>query len=163
TNSDAVWNFANRFDVLYRYEAIVKTLVDGQYENWPITSNYIRRVIGENWEPSSRGEPQNCEEACLAMMPRVVYDKFVKGYTEKQWGVPTHRLTPHLVKRFEIRSDEDPRLSRHKYQGIPSHGYAVWMQNMLAGIPVLLNTDYLQQRHAFRAKQLIFTGPIDEF
>src|SRR5262249_22159333 len=107
---------------------------------------------------------RNFEEASLAMMPKGVYEKFVKNYTAKQWGVPPHWLSPRLAKRFEIRDDDDPRLVRHKYQGLPRNGYAAFVQSLLQGIPVILNCEYhrLTAKYVHR-KALIFTGAIDEF
>lgn len=164
TDSDRVWEFVNRFATFDRYEAILKSYVDGRYENWPVAGSYIRRVIGEHWEADFNGTPANFEEAALALMPRVVYEKFVKGYTEKQWGVPARTLSADLVKRFDVHEDDDPRLKKHKYQGIPSEGYASFMRSLLAGIPVLLNFDYHKNRDAIKAKRLlVFTGSIDEF
>jgi UDP-galactopyranose mutase len=164
TTSDEIWAFVNRFATFYKYEAALKSFVDGRYENWPIAASYIRRTIGEKWQPEFRGTPANFEEASLAMMPRLVYEKFVKGYTEKQWGVPARMLSPSLARRFDVREDDEPRLMRHAHQGIPVDGYSGLMRNMLAGVPVVVNCDYLQHRDAFTAqKLLIFTGPIDEF
>jgi UDP-galactopyranose mutase len=164
TSSDEIWEFVNRFSSFYKYEAVLKSYVDGRYENWPIAASYIRRTVGENWKPEFTGTPRNFEEASLALMPRLVYEKFVKGYTEKQWGVPASSLCASLVKRFDVRNDDEPRLVRHKYQGIPSDGYAAFMQNMLAGIPTIVNFDYLKHRDMIRPRRLlIFTGPIDEF
>jgi UDP-galactopyranose mutase len=164
TNSSAIWQFVNRFAAFDRYEACVKSFVDARHENWPIAGSYIRRAIGEGWRPVIQGLPSNFEEASLAMMPRQVYEKFVKGYSEKQWGAPATALSAELAKRFDVREDDEPRLSRHRYQGIPAPGYAALMQNMLAGIPVVLDCDYLQHRGAFPfRRKLIFTGPIDEF
>jgi UDP-galactopyranose mutase len=164
TNSDELWAFVNRFSAFYKYEAALKSWVDGQYENWPIAASYIRRAIGERWTPEFTGTPANFEEASLAMMPRPIYEKFVKGYSEKQWGVPARTLSASLAKRFDVRADDEPRLMRHVHQGIPVNGYAAFMRSMLADLPVLLHCDYLQRRDEFRArKHLIFTGPIDEF
>jgi UDP-galactopyranose mutase len=164
TTSAQIWAFVNRFAHFYRYEAVVKSYVDGAYENWPISAHYIRRVMGEAWQPGFVGVPQNFEEATLAIMPRLIYDKFVKGYTEKQWGAPPHQLSAALAKRFDVREDNEPRLVRHKYQGIPAIGYAAFMQKMLAGIPVILGCDYLQHRAEFSARRMvIYTGPIDEY
>ena len=64
-------------------------------------------------------------------MPGLIYNKFVKGYTEKQWGVPAKNLSANLVRRFDIREDNEPRLVRHKYQGIPKNGYAELMNNLV--------------------------------
>ncbi|MFZ4663818.1 MAG: UDP-galactopyranose mutase [Caldilineaceae bacterium] len=164
TTSEKIWAFVQRFATFYPYEAALKSYVDGQYESWPITAAYIRRTLGAPWQPEFRGIPANFQEASLAMMPRLVYEKFVKGYTEKQWGVPAQTLAATLAARFDVHEDDEPRLKRHKYQGIPLQGYAHFMRALLTGIPLLLNFDYLQDRHAFEAqKLLIFTGPIDEF
>lgn len=164
TNDEDLWAFVNRFACFYQYEASLKSWVDGRYENWPIAASYIRRVIGEKWTPEFTGTPANFEESSLAIMPRLVYEKFVKGYNEKQWGVPANTLSAGLAKRFDVREDDEPRLMRHKYQGIPEHGYAEFMRAMLAGVPLLLNCDYLRHRAEFtNVAMAIFTGPIDEF
>jgi UDP-galactopyranose mutase len=165
TNSDRIWEYATRFASFFRYEAALVSLVDGQYENWPIAASYIRRHAGAGWKPEFTGNPRNFEEADLALMPRAVYEKFVKEYNEKQWGVPAHTLWADLCKRFDVRENDEPRLKPDcKYQGIPECGYAEWMRRMLEGIPVLLNFDYLKQRHDVNArKTLVFTGPVDEF
>lgn len=164
TNSEELWQFVTRFAKFFTYEACIKTFVDGQYENWPIAGSYIRRTVGENWKPVFQGTPTNFEEASLAMMPQLVYEKFVKGYSEKQWGVPAQTLSADLAKRFDVRLDDEPRLFRHQYQGIPIDGYAAFMKNMLAGINVVLDCDYLKHRKAYpHNRMLIFTGPIDEY
>jgi UDP-galactopyranose mutase len=165
TSSDRIWDFATRFAPFYRYEARLVSLVAGQYENWPIAASYIRKRLGPNWAPEFTGTPHHFEEAALALMPRLVYESFVKEYNEKQWGVPAHSLAPELCQRFDVRADDEPRLKPHcKHQGIPECGYAEWMRRMLDGIPVLLNCDYLRQRERIRARKLlVFTGPIDEF
>ena len=164
TNDDALWQFVNRFARFYKYEAVLTSWVDGRYENWPVTASYIRRALGPKWEPEFKGAPSNFEEACLAMMPRLVYEKFVKGYNEKQWGVPAGALSAALARRFDVREDDERRLARHKYQGIPEDGYAEFMRRLLQGIPVLLNCDYLRQREQFKDRRVVvFTGPIDEY
>lgn len=164
TNDDDLWAFVNRFASFYKYEAALVSLVDGKYENWPIAGSYIRRVLGPKWEPEFKGTPANFKEASLSIMPRIVYEKFVKGYNEKQWGVPATSLSAGLARRFDVREDDEPRLMRHKYQGIPEKGYSDLMINMFKGVPVLLNCDYLNNRDQFKdAGMTIFTGPIDEY
>ena len=163
TGSAQIWGYAKRFSNFYDYKAELLTLVDGQHEHWPILQNCVERLAGQNWTPAFSGTPHNFEEASLAMMPQIVYQKFVKGYTEKQWGVPARTLSPELAKRFDVRSDHDTYLSRHRYQGIPSAGYSAWMQRMLEGIPTILNTDYLKSPESYHHRRaIIFTGPIDE-
>jgi len=156
TNSEAVWRFVTRFAEFYRYEAVLASFVDGRYERWPVAAEYIRRTVGEHWQPAFRGTPANFEEASLAMMPESVYRSFVKGYTEKQWGVP--------AGRFDVRDDDDVRLKRQRHQGIPVGGYARLMRAMLDGIPLRLGLDYLEEPESFQGRRvLVFTGPIDEY
>ncbi len=164
TNSEPVWRFVNRFADFYRYEAVLASMVDGRYERWPVAEEYIRRIEGDGWKPAFSGHPTNFEEASLAMMPESVYRAFVKGYTEKQWGVPASALSVDLAGRFDVRADDDARLKRQRHQGIPVGGYARMMEAMLDGLPVLLGRDYLQERSSFRARRgIVFTGPIDEY
>ncbi len=163
TNSTKLWSFVSRFASFYKYEAVVASCVDGQYERWPVSSEYIRRTVGSSWTPAFSGAPANFEEASLAMMPETIYRKFVKGYTEKQWGVPAAALAADLAGRFDVRDTDDVRLKRHRHQGIPSGGYAAFMANMLDGIPLAGECDYLRDRDRFEAQRmLIFTGSIDE-
>jgi UDP-galactopyranose mutase len=164
TNSEEIWHFIRRFSDFYPYEAVVKTLVDGRLEQWPVSAEYIRREAGSLSPSPSDCAPSNFEEACLAMMPRQVYEKFVRGYTEKQWGTSAKCLSAKLASRFEIRLENDSRFSRHKYQGIPRDGYSELTRRLLQGVPVLLNCDFLAARTCFQARNLlIFTGAIDEF
>jgi UDP-galactopyranose mutase len=165
TNSDKIWRFVNRFATVYKYEAVVKAYVDGQYENWPVTDVYVHRIAGDHWEPESTGAASNFEEACLQKMPRQVYETLVKGYTEKQWGVPARTLSVELALRVHVNEDDEERLTpQHKYQGIPREGYTSMINNMLEGIPVVLNINYLDHRESYQVqKTLVFTGPIDEF
>jgi UDP-galactopyranose mutase len=165
TCSERLWEFANRFGAFYSYEPCLMALVDGQHEHWPIAASYIRKHLGPNWKPEFTAQPRNFEEAALSLMPRSVYEKFVKEYNEKQWGVPARNLLADLCKRFDVREDDEPRLKPDcKYQGIPVHGYASWMEQILHTIPVLLNFDYLRRHKEVRVREtLIYTGPIDEF
>jgi UDP-galactopyranose mutase len=164
TNSEKLWRFVNRFAAFRIFEPIVKSYVDGRYENWPVRASDIRRAAGDRWRPAFAGSPSNFEEASLAMMPLPIYRSLVKGYTEKQWGVPARELSASLARRLEVRADEDPRLMQHKFQGLPQNGYAQFIQVLLAGIPVLLNCDYHAHRSELTPKQMtIYTGPIDEY
>lgn len=164
TGSEKIWQYVNRFTEFAPYVASLKTIVDGKLENWPIAASYIRRVIGETWTPSFTGQPTNFEEASLAMMPELIYRKFVKGYSGKQWGVPAASLSAGLARRFDVREDDDPRLMKHEHQGIPRQGYAAFMESMLKGIDVQLNSTFKREEPQVLARKLlVFTGPIDEF
>ena len=129
TVSDDIWQFVNRFTRFYPYQHQVKSLVDGRLENWPISGSYIRRVCGARWQPAiANSKPRNFEEAALSLMPCVIYEKFVKRYSEKQWGVRADRLAARLCQRFDVRHDDNPYLTpKAKYQGIPSEGYSKMM------------------------------------
>ncbi len=163
TNSERVWDFVNRFASFYPHEAIVKTLVDERYENWPIRRSYLLRHAPD-FQVARDVTPKNFEEACLRMMPRLAYEKFVRGYTEKQWGVSAPSLGTQLALRIEVREDDDPRLSRHRFQGLPRGGYATFVHSMLGNIRVLRGVDFLAHRRHFSVrKMLIYTGSIDEF
>jgi UDP-galactopyranose mutase len=163
TGSQRIWEFVTRFAKFYEYKAEVWSWVDGRCERWPIVKSCLTRLAGADWSPDFKGMPTNFEEASLLMMPNIIYNKFVKGYTEKQWGVPAHTLMVDLARRFDVRSGDDVLLSRHKYQGLPLEGYHSWVKKILDDIPVYLSTDYIKNREEFRHKKcLIFTGPIDE-
>jgi UDP-galactopyranose mutase len=165
TSSDEIWAFVNRFASFYRYEAIVKTMIDGRCESWPLSRQSIERRLGKAWAPTFSGVATNFEEACLTKMPRLAYELFVKGYTEKQWGVPARTLSPDLAARVSVLEQEDPRLfPKHRYQALPTEGYGAMMTNLTAGLPVHCELDYLRNRTRVRARRLlIYTGPIDAF
>jgi len=165
TSCDRLWDWVNRFGEFYRYEAEILSDVGDRLVPWPIGYQSLKEIAGEKWSPDFIGKPANLEEAALSLMPKVVYEKFVKEYNEKQWGVKCKTLDARLCSRFDVRKNNDTRLKPNsKYQGIPVNGYASFMKNMLHSIPVILNYDYLLRRHEIRAKKkLIFTGPIDEF
>ena len=164
TGSNVIWDFVNRFSSFTGFEAELRSEVDSGFEHWPVTIGYIKRLVGESWQPSFKGDPNNLEEASLAIMPRIIYEKFIKEYNEKQWGMPATALPASLARRFVVRHDNETRLTPLKYQGIPRDGYTAMMKNMLKGIPLLLNCDFLSNREAFIFKhRLIYTGPIDEF
>jgi len=86
--SEKIWNFLNRFTSFYNWSAEIKSKVGSEFLNWPVNETYITQIAGpkEQWQ-LFKGEPTNFEEACLAKMPRELFELFIKGYTEKQWGV----------------------------------------------------------------------------
>lgn len=107
TTSERIWRFVNRFDEFYPFSAEIQTLVDGNLEQWPVSSDYVRRHVGPRWTPSFQGEPHNFEEAALKLMPAAIYRKFVHGYTLKQWGEIPSRLESTLAARFSINAPGD--------------------------------------------------------
>jgi UDP-galactopyranose mutase len=164
TSSEKVWNFVHRFSDFYDFTACVVSQVGDEVFLWPVRAFDISRIFGSDWEPSFSGTPTNFEEAVLAKMPRVFYEKFIKGYTEKQWGVLTTRLSSELAARVDVRADKLHRLKNDRFQGLPVNGYTALIGEMLRGIRVLTGLDYLTYRHILKAnKRIFFTGPIDEF
>jgi len=164
TSADSIWDYVRRFGEFYPFEAVLMSQIDGRLEHWPIQEEYILRAIGRDWRPSHAGVAGDFEEASLAMMPATVYEKFVKGYTAKQWGVAPKTLAAGLAGRFDVRRDGDIRLKSSRYQGIPRGGYGAFMRRMLDGIPLVTGVDYLKQRGQFGARRgIFFTGPIDEY
>ena len=164
TSADTIWSYVRRFADFYPFEALLMSQVDDRLEHWPIQEEYIMRRVGKDWRPSHHGPAANFEEASLAMMPAVVYQKFVKGYTAKQWGVDPKTLSAGLAGRFDVRRDGDIRLKTSRFQGIPRGGYGAFMERMLDGIRVFTDVDYLKHRDEFNARiTLFFTGPIDEY
>jgi UDP-galactopyranose mutase len=164
TNSDQIWKFANRFADFHPYRPIVYSWADNRHVVWPLNKSYLAAAAGPEWKPERSETPSNFEEASLTMMPRIIYEKFIRGYTTKQWGVDPKSLAKDLAKRFDVREDNEQYFSLHKHQGIPLNGYASFMNKMLDGIPQIFDFDYLKDRESIQhRKKLIFTGPIDEF
>ena len=165
TSNEAVWRFVRRFSTFRDFKAQVRTRTGDKLVSWPVQRKVIDELVGPGWEPTFKGVPTNFEEAALAIMPRRIYDAFVKEYTEKQWGVPASELSPDLCRRFEVREGDSPFLKPSaRYQGIPTDGYTSMMKHILSGITVLTDIDYLRERSGFKANKLtIFTGSIDEF
>jgi UDP-galactopyranose mutase len=169
TSSDRIWAFVNRFADFHPFQARIKSFVDDEHVSWPLGRSWIERRLGNAAPSRLGGQPANFEEAALALMPAPVYDKFVKPYNEKQWGVPATDLTADLCRRFDVREDDEERLTpKALYQGVPKGGYTAMVQAMLADIPVLINAHYsaatAAASPALKPRRLtFFTGPIDEY
>jgi len=161
--SEKIWNFVNRFSSFYNWSAELSKVND-EYLNWPVQQSYIEKIAGTKWN-LFKGEPKNFEEACLAKMPRELYELFIKGYTEKQWGVKCTELDKELATRITInKSNVNTLTPNHKWNALPRNGYTEMVRNMLDGINVITEFDYLENRENIIAnKLLVFTGPIDEF
>jgi len=162
--SDKIWHFVNRFSTFYNWSAELRSKVGGEYLNWPVQQSYIEKIAGTEWN-LFKEEPKNFEEACLAKMPLQLYELFIKGYTEKQWGVKCTDLDKELATRITInKSNVNTLTPNHKWNALPRNGYTEMVSNMLDGINVITQLDYLKNRERIVAnKLLVFTGPIDEF
>ena len=111
------------------------------------------------------GEPKNLEEQAISLVGRDIYEKIVKGYTEKQWGRDCKDLPAFIIKRLPVRLTFDNNYFNALYQGIPIGGYTKMIENILDGIEVRLNTNYLEHREELDAiaDKIVYTGPIDEY
>ncbi len=162
--SEKIWNFLNRFTSFYNWSAELKSKVEDDYLNWPVNQSYIEKIAGKEWD-LFKGEPKNFEEACLAKMPKELYERFIKGYTEKQWGVKATELDKELANRITInKANVNTLTPNHKWNALPANGYTEMVSNLLQDIKIELNVDYLTSKEKVKAnKLLIFTGPVDEF
>ena len=163
-SSPKIWDFVQRFSTFYPYEAVVKSLVYGQYEAWPIHEGMFDRF--PEWQKSRpAAPPTNFEEACLQRMPRPLYEAFIQGYTRRQWGVDPSHLEASLASRIRINQGPELHLTPHcLHQGLPTLGYAHLMAQLLDRIPCVTGIDYLKHSADYTArKALIFTGSLDEF
>ena len=112
-----------------------------------------------------QGEPKNLEEQAISLVGRDIYEKLIKGYTEKQWGRPCDQLPSFIIKRLPVRLTFDNNYFNALYQGIPVGGYTKLVENMLEGIEIQTETDYLEARENWNAQasHIIYTGPIDAY
>ena len=162
TNSDRIWDFVNRFADFHKFEAVIFSKLQHEYYHWPLWQSEINKLTKEH--ASFSGETINLEQACLSLMPRKIYECFIKEYNEKQWGMACTDLDKSLCNRFDVRSTDEPRLKPDmRYQGVPSKGYASMMAEMTKDLRVELGVDYLKHKELFASKHVIYTGPIDEY
>lgn len=179
TNNKEIWDFVNKFvsfnsfvnqplaycgddKRLYHLPFNMNTF----NELWPdvITPTDARIKLFETEIPKIES-PKNLEEQALSMVGHTIYEKLIKGYTEKQWGRDCSELSPDIIKRLPLRFSYNNNYFNDKYQGIPIGGYNELFEKLLKGIEVRLNADYFSDREYFNgiAKKIVFTGRIDEF
>lgn len=179
TSNDEVWDLVNRFAVFNRYTNSPIANYQGEIYNLPfnmntfsklwgiVTPEEAKAVIAKQRSEALPPEhiPENLEEQALSLVGRDVYEKLVKGYTEKQWGRDCRDLPAFIIRRLPVRFTYDNNYFDDKYQGIPTDGYTAMIENMLDGIDVRLNTDYFDARSELNAMadKVIYTGAVDEF
>lgn len=176
TNDKAVWDYVNRFAAFNRYTNSPVANYKGElyplpfnmhtfYAMWGVkTPSEAAAKIAEQRKEIT-GEPRNLEEQAVSLVGRDVFEKLVKGYTEKQWGRDCKQLPPFIIKRLPVRFTFDNNYFDAKYQGIPEGGYTYLAERLLEGVEVRLNVDYLQNRQALDAlaERVVYTGPIDAY
>ena len=177
TDYKGVWEYVNRFTEFNNFINSPVAVFDGKVYNMPFNMNTFAKIWDDVITPedalkhieSERQEithtPNNLEEQAISLVGRTIYEKLIKGYTEKQWGRPCSELPAFIIKRLPVRLTYDNNYFNDKYQGIPIGGYTKMVENMLTNIKVLLNTDFFKDRKKYQsmAKHIIYTGPLDEY
>lgn len=176
TNSSEVFNYLSLFTKWRPYQHHVLASVDGQLLPIPINLNTINQLYGVNFtsfqlaeffekvaEPVAR--LQTSEDVVVSKVGRELYEKFFRGYTRKQWGRDPAELDASVTARVPTRTNRDNRYFTDTYQTMPLHGYTRMFEKMLShpNIKIMLNTDYREIEGIIPYRNMIYTGPIDEF
>jgi UDP-galactopyranose mutase len=176
TNSDEVFAYLSRFTRWRAYEHRVLASVDGQLLPIPINLDTVNRLYGLDLDGDGleayfrqvaepRERIRNSEDVVVSKVGRDLYEKFVRNYTRKQWGLDPSQLDPSVLARIPTRTSHDDRYFTDKHQAMPLHGFTRMFQDMLdhPNIHVLLQTDYRELAGQVRWREMVYTGPIDEF
>ena len=177
TSNREVWDYVNRFVEFNRYTNCPVANYKGELYNLPFNMNTFYQLwkvktpkeaiakIEEQVKEANIKEPENLEEQAIKLVGKDIYEKLIKGYTEKQWGKKATELPSFIIKRLPVRLTFDNNYFNDAYQGIPIGGYNKIIKKMLEGIEVRLNTDFFSNRYEFEkiADKIVFTGMIDEF
>ena len=177
TNDKAVWDYVNRFAEFNRYTNSPVANFRGELYSLPFNMYTFNRLwgvvtpqeaeakIAEQRAAAGITEPRNLEEQAISLVGTDVYEKLVKGYTEKQWGRPCAELPAFIIRRLPVRFTFDNNYFNARYQGIPIGGYTRMVERMLDGIEVKLGVDYLLDKAAWdaQAETVVYTGPIDAY
>lgn len=176
TNSKEVWEYVNKFVEFNRFTNSPVANYKGEIYSLPFNMYTFNKMWGvvtpeeaaakiEEQKKEIVGEPKNLEEQAISLVGRDIYEKLIKGYTEKQWGRDCKNLPSFIIKRLPVRLTFDNNYFNALYQGIPIGGYTKLVENMLHGIEVRLNKDYLEKKSAYdaMAKKVVYTGAIDAY
>ena len=177
TNSDRVWNYITQFAAFNRFTNSPVANYHGELYSLPfnmytfnkmwgvVTPEEAAAKIEEQKTAAGITEPKNLEEQAISLVGTDIYEKLVKGYTEKQWGRPCDQLPSFIIKRLPVRLTFDNNYFNARYQGIPMGGYTRMVENLLDGIEVRLGVDYLESKAELDAlaHKVIYTGPIDAY
>lgn len=177
TNNKKVWDFVNRFATFNRFTNSPVANFHGELYSLPfnmytfnkmwgvVTPREAAAKIEEQRKASGIKEPENLEEQAISLVGTDIYEKLIKGYTEKQWGRPCTELPSFIIKRLPVRFTFDNNYFNALYQGIPVGGYTKMVRNMLEGIEVKVNADYLKNKAEYdsMADHVVYTGPVDAY
>ena len=176
TNNKKVWNYITRFAEFNRFTNSPVANYKGELYSLPFNMYTFNKMWGvvtpeeaaakiEEQRKEITGEPKNLEEQAISLVGRDIYEKLIKGYTEKQWGRDCKDLPAFIIKRLPVRLTFDNNYFNALYQGIPIGGYTKMIANLLDGIKVRLNTDYQEHKSELDAlaDKVVYTGPIDAY
>lgn len=177
TSDEKVWEYVNRFARFNNYINCPVARYKNEIYNMPFNMNTFSKMWGvitpdeakaeieRQRKEAGIGEPKNLEEQALSLVGRDIYEKLVKGYTEKQWGRRATELPAFIIKRLPVRFIYDNNYFNDRYQGIPEGGYTQICEKMLEGAEVRLNVDYFANKAELDAlaDKVLFTGMIDEY
>lgn len=177
TNNKKVWDYVNQFAEFNRFTNSPVANYNGELYSLPfnmytfnkmwgvVTPEEAAAKIEEQRKEAGITEPHNLEEQAISLVGRDIYEKLIKGYTEKQWGRSCAELPSFIIKRLPVRLTFDNNYFNALYQGIPIGGYTHMVSNMLEGIEVKLNTDYLKDKEKYDAiaDKVVYTGAIDAY
>lgn len=178
TDNREVWDYVNQFAEFNRYTNSPVANYNGELYNLPFNMNTFtklwndvktpedaRRRISEQASETAGKTPCNLEEQAISLVGRDIYERLIKGYTEKQWGKSCKDLPASIIKRLPVRFIFDNNYFNDRYQGIPIGGYTQIIERMLKGADIRLNTDFFDNKEEFFdcANKVIYTGTIDKF
>lgn len=176
TNNKKVWSYITQFAEFNRFTNSPVANYKGELYSMPFNMYTFNKMWGvvtpeeaaakiEDQKREITGEPKNLEEQAISLVGRDIYEKLVKGYTEKQWGRDCKELPAFIIKRLPVRLTFDNNYFNALYQGIPIGGYTKMIEKILDGIEVRLNTDYLENKEELDslAEKIVYTGPIDAY
>ena len=177
TDYKDVWDYVNSFVEFNRYTNSPVARINNEIYNMPFNMNTFAKIWNDVFTPEDAmrhineekkeitGEPKNLEEQAISLVGRTIYEKLIKGYTEKQWGRSCTELPSFIIKRLPVRLIYDNNYFNDRYQGIPIGGYTKLVEKMLEGIEVKLNTNFFDNIDEYKeiADKIVYTGPIDEY
>lgn len=181
TDNREVWDFVNRIAPCNRYTNSPVANYGGRLYNLPFNMNTFYQMWGVTTPQEARNkieeqraevlrrlagrEPENLEEQAMSLVGEDIYERLIKGYTEKQWGRPCTELPAFIIKRLPVRFVSDNNYFNDAYQGIPHGGYNRLTDGLLSGIEVRTGVDFLENREelASLARRIVYTGPIDAY
>lgn len=176
TNDAGVWNYITQFGAFNRFTNSPVANYRGELYALPFNMYTFNQMWGvvtpaeaaakiDEQKKEIVGQPSNLEEQAISLVGRDIYEKLVKGYTEKQWGRDCRELPAFIIKRLPVRFTFDNNYFNARFQGIPVGGYTQLAANLLEGIEVRLDTDYLCDKAHWDslAKKVVYTGPIDAY